>query len=46
MRIYSARPGVWLRPARVAKCEPSGLTARRFVDLGRTESMICHPHAY
>ncbi|HET9872278.1 MAG TPA: hypothetical protein VFP89_06755 [Propionibacteriaceae bacterium] len=46
MRTFSAPVGDWLRPARVAKREPSGLTARRFVDLGRTKSMICSQHAY
>lgn len=25
---------------------PAWLTQRRFVDLGRTESMICHPFTY
>jgi hypothetical protein len=32
-----------LRPARI---QPSLLTGRRFVDLGRTASMICPQHAY
>ncbi len=46
MRILSVSPDAWLEPARTAKREPSGLTARRFVDLGRTESMMCPQHAY
>ena len=46
MRILSVLADGWLLPARTARREPSGLTARRFVDLGRTESMMCHQHAY
>jgi hypothetical protein len=46
MRISSVSAAGWLQPARMAKREPSGLTARRFVDLGRTESMTCPLHAY
>jgi hypothetical protein len=41
MRIDSELPaGRW--PAVVTPCQPAWLTARRFVDLGRTESMMCH----
>jgi hypothetical protein len=40
MRIDSELPaGLWLAAA--TRCQPTGLTARRFVDLGRTESMMC-----
>ena len=41
MRIESELlAGRW--PALATRCQPSWLTARRFVDFGRTESMMCH----
>ena len=30
------------RPVLATRYRPSWLTARRFVDFGRTESMMCH----
>jgi hypothetical protein len=41
MRIDSESPA-GRRPALATRFQPSWLTARRFVDLGRTESMMCH----
>jgi hypothetical protein len=48
VRIAPESLSAWPRPARPA-ISPArrtlGLTARRFVDLGRTESMMCHLYA-
>jgi hypothetical protein len=46
MRVHPVLAAAWRQPARAALWAPSGLTARRFVDLGRTKSMMCHPYAY
>lgn len=41
MRIASELlAGRW--PALATRYQPSWLTERRFVDFGRTESMMCH----
>ncbi len=41
MRIDSElQAGRW--PALATRWSPSWLTERRFVDFGRTESMMCH----
>ena len=32
----------WRTPVHAIRYQPTGLTVRRFVDLGRTESMMCH----
>jgi hypothetical protein len=41
MRIASeSLAGRW--PVLATRYQPSGLTERRFVDFGRTESMMCH----
>ncbi len=48
MRIAPESLRAWpllARPALSLARRTLGLTARRFVDLGRTESMMCHPHA-
>nr|WP_294696752.1 hypothetical protein [uncultured Friedmanniella sp.] len=45
MYIAPEYPCARLRPSRQAPGQPSGLTVRRYVDLGRTESMICRPHS-
>jgi hypothetical protein len=45
VRIAPETLRVWLRPA-LPELSPArrtlDLTARRFVDLGRTKSMMCH----
>jgi hypothetical protein len=48
VRIAPETVCAWPMPARPALSPARrtlGLTARRFVDLGRTESMMCHLHA-
>jgi hypothetical protein len=48
VRIAPETIRAWPLPARPALSRVRrtlGLTARRFVDLGRTESMMCHFHA-
>jgi hypothetical protein len=48
VRIAPETIRVWPLPARPALSlarRTLGLTARRFVDLGRTESMMCLCHA-
>jgi hypothetical protein len=48
VRIAPETLCAWPLPALPALSRVSrtlGLTARRFVDLGRTESMMCHLHA-
>jgi hypothetical protein len=40
MRVDTGTP-TRLWPALATRLQHSGLTARRFVDLGRTESMMC-----
>ena len=48
MRIAPESFRAWPPPAQPALSPARrtlGLTARRFVDLGRTESMMCHLHA-
>jgi hypothetical protein len=48
VRIAPETFRAWPLPARPALSRARrtlGLTARRFVDLGRTESMMCHLHA-
>jgi hypothetical protein len=44
MPIVSEHPRARPRPSRQAPGRPSGLTERHYLDLGRTQSMICrHP---
>jgi len=48
VRIAPDTLRAWPLPAQPALSRARrtlGLTARRFVDLGRTESMMCHLHA-
>ncbi len=41
MPIDPEYPRARLRPSRQAPARPSGLTERHYLDLGRTQSMMC-----
>ena len=45
MQIGTGLPS-WHAQGGAVRCRLLGLTARRFLDLGRTESMMCSPVAY